>query len=182
MSLGQAAIHFESLLRQPFCPATTILRRNKSPQPHDRDYIGQTGVGSGIDWVFRDRLLEEAHSISESFSTALVPVITTLQIGFVSFRVDAPSLTEVRLVVRSQFDTNLPCDGLGDFGLQGQNIAQVAVITFGPKMSVREPMDQLGRDADAIPRAQYGSFDDSIHVKFFRYLRKRPVDPLVVHH
>jgi hypothetical protein len=50
--------------------------------------------------------------------------------------------------------------------LQGQHIAQVAVVAFRPEVRIRRSVDRLHRDPHPVVQSQNRAFDDAIHTQF----------------
>lgn len=64
-------------------------------------------------------------------------------------------------------------DGLREFALQGERIAHLTVVCFGPEMLVGYAADQLSRDPQTIALLRDRTFHDAVHPKLFRDLRYR---------
>ncbi len=118
MRFRQAMVDFECFPCQSFRSATSFLRRNKTPSAEPGEAIGESCVCGCIARIFCNRGLEGLNGFSETVSAPPIPVITTLQIRFICFRIDGMGLCEVGQVLRRQFDLDLPGDSLSHFGLQ----------------------------------------------------------------
>ena len=109
----QPTIHFNRLERQLFRSASAFIGVDKSPKSQERKAVGQAGVSGNIGRIFCNCLLEVLDSVLQPFPAAPVPVIAPFEICLVGLRIDDLYLLEVCLLLRCQFDLNLPCDGLG---------------------------------------------------------------------
>ncbi len=158
MGFRQARVQLERFQRQPLGFATTLVWRNKTPQGKYGEAIGQACVGNGIGRISGNRLLEKLDSFSESFSAASVPLITAFEIGLECLRVNRMHVGEVRLLLRCQLDLDFPRDSLGEFGLEGERISQITVVTLGPQVRVGWCVEKLGRDAQPLARSLHCSF------------------------
>jgi len=73
-------------------------------------------------------------------------------------------------------------DGSCHIRLQRQHILDVSLILLGPKVPVGGCVDELYRDAHAIPRTKDSSFYERIRAKLLAYLRQRLLGIAIAHH
>ena len=62
--------------------------------------------------------------------------------------------------------------------MQGDQVAQVAFVRLGPDVLIGCGAHQLGGNADLIPRAQHGTFNDAIDAQFLGDLRQPSCESL----
>ena len=55
---------------------------------------------------------------------------------------------------------------LGDLVLNSENIDQIAVVSFSPQMVAGNDLDELGRDANAVPRTTHTAFQHIANAEF----------------
>src|SRR5208282_320040 len=79
-------------------------------------------------------------------------------------------------------DPDLSRYGLGYIALQIENVPQVSIIGFRPKMLVGRSANQLRVDANPAALPDYGSFDNSVYVEGFSDLWHRELRILEAHH
>ena len=117
MCFRQAAVHLERLKRKGLGFSTSVRRCDKPEDTKPGKAIGQACESRGKARIFSNGLLEVLHSLSIPLSSAPVPVITPLQIGFVCLGIDRPRLCELCLLLRCQLDLDFPCNGPSDISL-----------------------------------------------------------------
>src|SRR4029077_14825333 len=69
-----------------------------------------------------------------------------------------------------QLNMHFGCEDEGDFVLDGENIVQGAVVTFGPEMRTVYCVDQLRRDPDAVPALANAALQNVSHAELLRRL------------
>ena len=55
---------------------------------------------------------------------------------------------------------------MGDVVLDGENVGQVTVITFGPQVAAGVAVDQLGGDADAVAGLANAALQGELDAEF----------------
>ena len=80
-----------------------------------------------------------------------------------------------------KFPTNLHGNSVRHIGLQGQHVAKVAVVGFGPYVPVSRCVDQLCRNPDFIPGTQNRAFHHRVYVKLPRNFRNGFLRALVLY-
>ena len=98
------------------------------------------------------------------------------------FRVDRPGARQMRLFLGRQGDPDLAGDVVGHFALQGQDVAEIALVTPGPQGVFRRRPDQSGGDSHPLARAHNRAFDDRVDIEFTRDVGERLARLLVLHH
>lgn len=83
-----------------------------------------------------------------------------------------------RGLARRQLDFQRLDDLLGDFVLDGENVAHFAIEALGPKMAAAFRLDQLRVDPQPISRAPHASLEDRAHAELAR--RDADVDRLAL--
>src|SRR5882724_1769827 len=105
--------------------------------------------------------------------------MTAAEIGLVRCRVDDRYAAKTGALANGKVDTDFSRDLLCYFALQGQNVTEVAVVFFGPKMLICTGINQLCGDADAISGANYGAFDHRIRMQLLRDFLQGELGPFV---
>src|ERR1700737_408087 len=109
--------------------------------------------------------------IVDAFTGALfcpsVPKIAAFQVQLVGLWIYDTRRSQTCPLAGSQLNFNFLGHVPPDFGLYGEDVAQVALVSFGPEMAVGRSIYQLRGDADPVTGPEHGSFDDGIDAKFF---------------
>src|ERR1700748_1595790 len=113
MRFRQGDIQLQSFGCQALGSPATLLRRNKSPQPENRERVGEPCVCRSVVRIFCNGLLEALDRLRVPFPAPAVPIVSSLQIGFVSLRVDSRLMCELCLFLRRQIDLNFMSNRLG---------------------------------------------------------------------
>src|SRR5207244_9206614 len=91
-----------------------------------------------------DCLLIESNAFSKQpfsplrsrFISSLIEIVKALQIGFVRSGIDRVGASKIRLLLRHQLDFDFTGNSSSHRALQRQNVAQIALVAFGPKVLV----------------------------------------------
>src|SRR5512146_2343832 len=149
-------------------------RGRSLPGDRARDVrIGEPRPGSGILGLELDRLLKILTALLVISSE---PVITPQQVLIMCLGADmGPGSCRGR---NGQSDLlgNRPCQ----FVLQNANIANLAIVAFGPKVRIAGRMDQLNVDMDTVSRAFNRALENCINAEFVCDVRQTLLRPLVL--
>src|SRR5207249_3112814 len=99
--------------------------------------ISESDVSESIIRVFIYRPLELFYRVLDSFRSSLVPVITTFQIGLVSFRVSSVPAGHLLPLFTCQTQPKLLCYFSPNVLLDSEYIGNLAVILLTPKLRAR---------------------------------------------
>ena len=106
-----------------------------------------------------DRVAEALDATPELLLRAPVPVVAPAQVGLPGPGIDG-ALLEAGPILRRQGDLHLAGDALGHVALQGQHVAEVALVALGPQQLLRGAVHELRVDADPLADAQDRSRHD----------------------
>ena len=95
--------------------------------------------------------------------------------------IDRAPARHPRLLLRCDGDLDLRRDRLRHLALEREDVPHVALVGFGPEVTVRRGIHEEGRDPDAVPRAEHRAFDDRAHVEGAGDVPERRVRALVAH-
>src|SRR6266513_3153656 len=135
-----------------------------------------------ISRIFFDGLFEVRSATLDAGFTALIPVVTALQIGLVGVRVHRTALREFFLFLRCYGNADLACNGPCYLALKIQNVTKISLVRLGPQMFVVGCLDQLNVNLDSVSRALYGAFDHGSNIQFLGDLGERLLSALVLHY
>ena len=108
-------------------------------------------------------------------------VMAAEQVQVVRLHVLGRLLREARLVCRRQSRFQRLGNVLGDFGLNGKNVFQLAIVCLGPELLVGGRIDQLRYDAQPRGGAPHAPLDDVGRSELRADLRDGLVTLLVAH-
>ncbi len=127
------------------------------------------------------RLLEVLDSFVHVLGGPLQAEVTALEEKLVSLPIDRAGTCQPRFLLRRQRNLDLSGDCVRHLALQGEDVAQVALVAVGPQVPVRGRMDQLRRDPHPLPGAQNRPLHHRIYVQLARDLRHLRPRVLVLH-
>ena len=108
-----------------------------------------------------------------------VPEEASPQVVLVGLGAYGTGAREARLCVRRQRDRDGAGDSLGDFALQDQRIAEVALIRLGPDLTLVVDLDELSGDAHALTPPAEAALQNVIRSELSAELTDVPFSPLV---
>src|SRR5579871_168203 len=111
---------------------------------------------------------------------ALIPSVQALEISFMSFGAHTGS-QEVSFVLGGYCEPNLARDCAGDFSLDIEDIALIAIEVFRPQMRLVAGLDELGSYAKAAVGTADAAFEQVLNREFIRDLGAGLVRILVLH-
>ena len=113
---------------------------------------------------------------------SFVPEVPPLEVRLVRLGIHDPVVSQSRLFMCIEVDPDLLRDRPGDFVLQRQGVAPIAIVGLRPQVLVVPPFDQLGCNPHLIAGAQNRPFHQGVHVQLARDLRQRLARTFVRHH
>ncbi len=122
MRFGEPLVQLESLFGCGAGARVDLLGRALAALALQQVGIRQPRVGGGVAGVFLDRLIKVTDGLFEAVFRALVPEVAPPQIGVISFRVDSPAGSKLRLLPRSERGLDLAGNRLRHVALQSEHI------------------------------------------------------------
>ena len=158
----------------------------RSPVGEMQDHLadGQECPRVRVAWVDFRRAPAQANDgfrALDVFFTAMTGdvVLPRHEIEVVSLDVVRAALLDGLLLFGQELESQRLDDRFGDLVLQREDIAQVAVVTFGPDVIVARRDDQLRGDPHTTPCFSHAPFQHVAHVEFARDSRHIHVPALV---
>ncbi len=130
----------------------------KRVESNDRIHIRQPCIGKSVRRIFGYRLLEVLRCAQQTFFAPLIPVVTALQIQVVRFFIVRIAADQCFVFGCDQMALHLFDNRARDFILNLEDIMQIAIVFFRPQMITVRNIDQVGDDANPVPRFSYASF------------------------
>ena len=124
--------------------------------------IGQTAVGDGVARVPVDGPLKALGGLEDRLPGPLVPEVAALQIELVGFGIHRPGGGEDGSLLGGQLRLDLARYRARDIVLQLEHVLHLPLVAIRPRVSVGVAPYQLRRDADAVPLAEHGPFDERV--------------------
>src|SRR4029434_820226 len=109
----------------------SLLGREFAVQNQVTIAVGQPGVSLGITRVVLNSLVEVLDGLFRFFFCKFVPVVTSLEISLMGFRLDTTGTGQSHLLLWRHFDADLAGNRPRNLALQCQNVAQIALIALG---------------------------------------------------
>ena len=127
-------------------------------------------------------MLQIVQSQIQRVGASSVPVMATLQKGFISSGIHRASPREAGFLLRGELNLDLLRDGSRHIALQCKDVTQVALITLGPEVGVGSRVYQLGGDPHTITGSHYSAFYHGVDFQLACDLRQRLPCASVSHH
>src|SRR5437660_6005679 len=127
--------------------------------------IRQSGIREGKARILTDGLLKVTRRTVNGFRVPLAPEIAASKISLIGRGIGLSLQGEPGLFLRRDINADLGGDVMRHFVLQTQNILEIALIGFCPKVTIALRLDQLGRDSDAVLRPRYRAFHDRFDIQ-----------------
>ena len=89
---------------------------------------------------------------------------------------------EPLLFLGREFDANFIGNGESQLALQGEQVAELALVALGPQLGVGAGIKQASCDLDSIARPLYGAFDNSVNIELACNFLERLRFLLVTHY
>ncbi len=182
MRIGDAVVDLERSIRRLDGESVRFLARPRVVAV-GRRVSGYHGVRGGEDCMrlgeFRvefDGGLERLEPLGEPLAAEEDPVlqpVAALQIMFVGLQIVGWPPTGIRQFEADRFAECLPQrrdDVAGDLALDRENIGERLVVGLRPQVRIIRHLDQLGSDADLLPRLSHAPFEDVLDPELFRDL------------
>ena len=115
-----------------------------------------------------DGLLKIVHCAVERFPIALHPEITSFDVELVGLRVHRMGCGKAGVFFGGELHLNRLRDSTGYVILEGNHIAQVALVGLGPEVPFRRSLHQIGSDAQAVAGPHHGAFHQGVHLQLVR--------------
>ena len=109
--------------------------------------IGDAGIGESVSGIFFDGLLKVFDGFVESVFGPLVPVMATLQVETVGLGIVRLVFGQALFFRASEFQPQCFPNFVGDFVLNGEDIAGLAIVLGAPQSRPGRDVDQLGANA-----------------------------------
>src|SRR5258708_3441474 len=125
----------------------------------------QTYPGGRVVGVKFDRLFEIAYGPVQISVVVPVEGKTSFHVSVEGFRVDMTQPRQIRLLLRSQTDLDLPRHGFSYIVFQTENIARAIIKILSPQMALVFHLKQLDSDAQAVPVSSKAVFQHILNRK-----------------
>src|SRR5512140_324954 len=112
--------------------------------------VGQTGMGQGVGGVELDRPRKELEGEFDVVAPVAVVKAPAPQVIVVSLDVARRDLGQGALLLRAERDPQGADDVAGDLLLDGEDVAELPVIGFGPEVEAAGGLDELDRDPEPV--------------------------------
>src|SRR5713226_1669546 len=138
-----------------------LFRRKETETAEQTVSVGQAGIGQSRIGIFLQRFLEALHGLFHPRLGASFQEKPALQIELIDLRIYRRGAIQAPQLLSGHVDSDLLSDGPRHFVLQGQNVAQVAVVAPAPQVQVCSGVNQLRLDSHTSRRLHHRAFKNS---------------------
>ncbi len=130
----------------------------------------EIGVGRGEARIERDRALQQRAALGDVIAAVTRDQLTATQIPIVRLDVVGASARHPPALLGRQRDLERGDDLTRDLVLDLEDVGQLAVVALGPDVAAGRPVDQLGRDPDAVAGLAHAAFERMPHAELAAHL------------
>src|SRR5262245_54319024 len=138
--------------------ATCFLRRQSQAEDAENIRHAETGMRQRIAWIGGHGSFEPIQGDGQSVRQ-MKESPTPAQLVIIGRQVCRWPLAYLRDRGTVDLPWNRRRDGLHNFVLNGEQIGQISIISFGPDMIAGTGLDELRRNADAVPNLADTTFN-----------------------
>src|ERR1700722_13136657 len=167
MSLGEIGVQRE----RPFCGHQTVIAASAVDEAQGHLPNGHERPGTRVLRVDFDGAVAQTDERVDPPDVGFMAADVALprhEIEMVGLDIVRAALLDRLLLLGQELQFQSLDDGFGDFGLQREDIVQVAIVALGPEVLVTRTVDQLGGDAYAATRLAHAAFEDEADLEFAR--------------
>src|SRR5882724_2002990 len=103
----------------------------------------EAGVSRRLGRILLDGFLEVRHSFQEILDRPFLCEVVSKQVSILRFGIRERPAFRSRLFCSRELRQDLPGNGVSDFSLQTQQVAEITLITLSPQVPVRLGVNQL---------------------------------------
>src|SRR5215475_10992394 len=179
MSFGEAFIYAQSLRRSLSGQGQHITGLHDKVTAERRVSVCQPDVSQSKVAVFVDGLIIGFDALPHAFASALVPVVTPLQVKLISFVILRIAFGQLALLVAVQTQPQRLGYLAGDLLLHGQQVGERALIAFAPELRAGGGIHQLNVDDQPVAQALHAACDYRAYLQRLAHLTRIDFAPFV---
>src|SRR5216684_7916819 len=159
-----------------------LPKGNRAPVGLAKEGPRQPYPGQRIAGIQLDRLLEVACGPVQISGAVPIKEKTSFHVSVKGFRIDGTRVCQIRLLLRSQTDLDLPGYGSSYIIFQTENISGAIVVILSPQMTLVFHLKKLDSDAQMIPARTKAVFQHILDREVTSNLVQALVTAFVSHH
>ena len=165
VSFGESRVELQGGHRLGFRARERFLGRQIAVPSEKHVGIGDARIGEGVVGIFFGCLLEMLDRLVETFLRPAIPVMKTFQVELIRLGIFRGVCCEALLLRAGDLQLQFPRYLGGDFVLEGEDVAGLAVVLRAPELRASGYVDELSRNAQGAASLHDSSREDGADVQ-----------------